>query len=159
MDDGKSAAKFDTEPTYDLPMSDYEDVGYISVLSLECEIDRRQSCRKEKKYNPNVTNKCTIERLAEMDKPSLLSTIPKDMSVPFKRRSPAPLPKATTLFSSKIQGGVSKGVPALHPDNDGEREPGDGVDLNNNTDVDSLEKDSFSGECDDGEYNYGIGCF
>ena len=132
-----------TEPTYALPMCDVEDVGYVSILALECEIDRRRSCKKEKKYNPNITNKCGIEHLAEKDTPSFLSAKPKDVTTILKRRLPAPLPKDATLLSAgKTQGDVSKAEPSNILENSEEREPGDGMDLNNNRDVDILAKES-----------------
>ena len=152
-----TGAEFDTNVDYVLPMAEVRDAGYISVLALESEIHRRKTCRKDRKYNPNITSKCGIEHLYQKDVPLFLSTIPKDLHLPCKHRSPAPLPRDPTLLAGKIQGDVTKPVPAIHVDKGAEKGPAteldkDGIDLNNNTDVDSLEKENFSGESADCKY-------
>ena len=157
MNNNETRKKFKTDGEYVLPMSEdgIEDGGYISVLALECEIDRRKTCRK---YNPNITNKSGIEYLIEKDIPSFMSTIPKAFSR-GKHRSPAPLPKDATRFS---QVDVSKALPAIHVDNGTERGSGGETDkvleslkdLNNNAEDESMETENFSGQFAECKYNY-----
>ena len=160
MNNNETRKKFKTDGEYVLPLSEdgVEDGGYISVLALECEIDRRKTCRKNKKYNPNITNKSGIEYLIEKDIPSFLSTIPKAFSR-GKHRSPAPLPKDATRFS---QVDVSQALPAIHVDNGTERGSGGETDkvleslkdLNNNAEDESMETENFSGQFAECKYNY-----
>ncbi|XP_028393970.1 uncharacterized protein LOC114518215 isoform X2 [Dendronephthya gigantea] len=147
----QTAAKFQASGEYVLPMSEdskYDDAGYISVIALESEVDRRNSYRKQRKYNPNIPNKYGIEHLIEKDTPLLISTIPRESQGQCKNRSPAPLPRDLALLSGKPKTEVSKGLPAIQVDRGIEKEPGNGsdeglensMDLNNNTDAECLEE-------------------
>lgn len=70
---------------------------------MESEIDHRKVCRDKGIYNPNIINKCGIEYLTRVD-PSLIlstSTLLKEVAVPCRNRSPAPLPKSPSQCSDK----------------------------------------------------------
>lgn len=152
----QTAIKFKATGEYVLPMSEdteCEDVGYVSVIALECEVDRRKSYKKQRKYNPNITTKCGIEHLTGKGTPSLLSTLPHESQGQCKNRSPAPPPRDSALFLGKPKTEISRGFPTILVDCGMVKKPGnetDGglensMDLNNNTDVEFLEKIASDG--------------
>lgn len=141
------------EADYVLAMSEdgYEDAGYISVLALECEITRRKTC-KNRKYNPNITSKSGIEFLTKRDAPLMISTLPRDSLGISKQRSPAPLPRVVSPSPAKIPLEIPKRVPAIQVDdstksgqqhkNESDYEASESdKDLNNNTEINSSEKE------------------
>ena len=165
MGDLKAKIAFKPEGEYVLPMSEdgYKDAGYISVIALESEINLRKMTKKKKKYNPNITSKSGIEYLNEKDAPStLVSTIKTDVSSACKNRLPPPLPKLPAILSRKVQAEAATDVPQIHldcdaktkRDNEPEKSIENDKDLNNNMDIESSEKENFSGEFAAGECHF-----
>ena len=150
------------EADYVCAMSEegYDDAGYISVLALESEITRRKTC-KNRKYNPNITSKSGIEFLTGRDVPSMISTLPRDSYGISKQRSPAPLPRVVPPSSGKNPVEIPKRVPAIQVDSSPRTEhknesdyeaPEINKDLNNNAELNSLEREICPEELTIGKY-------
>lgn len=128
---------------------DLDDAGYISVLALECEVTRRKTTKKNRKYNPNITSKSGIEFLTERDVPSMISSLPRDKNGMTKQRSPAPLPRVISPLSGKNTVEFPKHAPVIQLESSEKTESENGSDykgldsekdLNNNSGVNSVEK-------------------
>ena len=139
---------------------DLDDAGYISVLAIECEVARRKTTKKNRKYNPNITSKSGIEFLTERDVPSMISTLPRDKNGMSKQRSPAPLPRVIFPLSGKNTVEFQKPAPAIHLESSEKAESENGsdykavdsqIDLNNNSGVDSVVKVVCPEELTNGE--------